>query len=74
MVLGGGVVFSRCTNNNSINPPFPPFLLLFFKKSKPEVKSVVSFALSNSKRYQSQDGTAGVLSVRLRFVICCGVN
>lgn len=75
LFLGGGVVFSRCTNNNSISPPFPPFLLLlFFKNSKPEVKSVVSLALSNSKRYQNQEGTAGVFCVFLFFVICCGVN
>ncbi len=75
LFLGGGVVFSRCTNNNSISPPFPPFLLLlFFKNPKPEVKSVVSLALSNSKRYQSQEGTAGVFCVFLFFVLFCGVN
>lgn len=67
MVLGGGAVFSRCTNINSINPPLPPFLSLFFKHSQPEVKFVVSIALINSKKYRSQDGTAGVFSV---FVFC----
>lgn len=69
--FGGRSSFSRCTNNNSINPPLPPFFIIF-KNSKPEVKSVVSLALSNSKRYQSQEGTAGDFIVFLFFVICCG--